>query len=1805
MDPCNHSTPISTKLLILDTGKFEQWRAPPEETTKDKGPAGEVSSSTKKKGKTLAITAEDMQKRKNDVKARTTLLLALNDEHQLRFSKYDSTKELWEAILKTFGRNEATKKTKKNQLKQQYGNFKAEGSETLEQIFSRLQVIVSHLEFMDVPFKQDDLNQKFLTSITPEWLVGKSEVSTIEGASTASAQVPTVSTDVAPASLSYDTICAFIATQPNGSQIKYEDISQIDDDDIEKMDIKWNLALWDWSYMDGEDEASKNHALMADEEEVPTEYALMTKSSSSSDNEVKKEKESIDFKIEKIKHASKDLERLLESQKLDKDKMGVGFNEYCDVPPPLAYVYSPPMKDLSWMGLLKFVDDIVTDYTRPTPSIDVSKSINQKFPLLAQKLPLLSQQLLLIRKTREKLIRPQLVGFGNLGKLLLVKDSGCSRHMTGNISYLYEYEPFNGGYVSFGNGKGKITSKGLIKTGKLEFENVYFMEELKYNLFNVSQICDNKNSILFTDTEFLVLGKYFKLIDDKHVLLRTPRQHNMYTIDLKNVVPHKNSTCLIAKASVNESMLWHRRLGHLLVRSNLVKGLPSKSFENNHSCVAFLKGKKHKASLRTMLADAKLSVTFWAEAVNTACYVQNRVLVIKPHNKTPYEIFNERSHAIGFLRPFGCHVMILNTLDHLGKFDAKGDEGYFVGYSLSSKAIKVFNKRTKNIEENFHVDFLENKSIKKGTGIKEDVHHAVKEKESPLRFIALPNLFHKAQMATSNEAAKKDDAIPDNNSPQKEQQEVNGDKEVLESSRNSNPTASTKVSTNDSFELASSSTVETEVPTVSLPVLTDSLFVPLVTSSVPIIISRGGSSFPEPLYLGNAMSFENRLEDLFRDTSNAVSLNEVEADLSNMETAIQVSPTLTLKIHKDHPKSQIIGAVDTLVQTRQKTKNPPGFQDLEFPQRVYKIEKAMYGVHQALRAWYGTLSKYLLDNGFQKGIIYQEVQRRVFACTSGKDGTGKDVDLYLYRSMIGSLMYLTTSRPDIMFVVCAYVRHQVTPKECHLHAVKRILDSDYGGANQDRKSTTGGCQFLGRRLISWQCKKQTIIATSTTEAEYVAVASGCGQVLWIQNQLLDYGVKTTDEETKILAQVNGRQRIISESSIRRHLKLNDEEDQDEPIHHEPVPQSHEQTTSQEPTIPSQSHSVITTPRTITSGSIRISQSKVPLPGVEETAFLAGDVTYREAFLTDTSLDVGQDKENIAKTSAMPHEALPRLKTRIKNPEDNERRREGFAQEDAPNTEGMDQGEDLFVGDTVKDSDKSADKGSDSTDEMANVLGTLGAANILASRGLRLVFTTTSLLVATASTCIFSVVATASGSFHTASIFTTANVATPTTRVTRSSRGVVIGSSSPISANIPSISNKDKGKRKMTEPEQPKRIKKLKSTEASGTESTQEQQSEEPKELSEEELKKIMELVLVEELYIEALHVKYPIIDWEIYSEGQRNTTEVTDKKTKELWVELKRLYEPDSKDPQWALQRLSVPTADDYIAKKLATVEDFALLHEDKIYPESKMSVCYIYNVVCDYSINLGELVSLDLSKVTITLQAKEPSPGFGTSSPSASVNIEVLRADEELVLQPTELTADFGGIHKPELFVVHLVSVATRIKNKKCKTKGGSSRPHMKRKLASWSLNSRATHAKTSTSKDDVLFLTVSDDDKELLDLHDRCYARQVVVDNAVNRRSCELPKPTVIALWENISTLSTEVQEHKANLDMMMLESQKVGDEEVVVGEGVVVTSSLLEMLTNSYLGGIMVSLIFLEGLEEEVLEEFMVELFEEDDKMSKKYG
>ncbi|GKD81011.1 putative ribonuclease H-like domain-containing protein [Tanacetum coccineum] len=192
------------------------------------------------------------------------------------------------------------------------------------------------------------------------------------------------------------------------------------------------------------------------------------------------------------------------------------------------------------------------------------------------------------------------------------RSNGCSRHMTGNIAYLSDFMEFDGGYVTFGGGAhgGRISSKRTLKTDSLDFEDVYFVNELNFNLFSVSQMCDKKNYVLFTDTECLVLSPNFKLPDESQILLKIPRKDNMYSFDMKNIVPKESLTCLVAKATSDESMLWHRRLGHInfkninkLVKDNLVRGLPTKHFENDQTCVACLKGKQHRASCKSKVLN--------------------------------------------------------------------------------------------------------------------------------------------------------------------------------------------------------------------------------------------------------------------------------------------------------------------------------------------------------------------------------------------------------------------------------------------------------------------------------------------------------------------------------------------------------------------------------------------------------------------------------------------------------------------------------------------------------------------------------------------------------------------------------------------------------------------------------------------------------------------------------------------------------------------------------------------------------------------------------------------------------------------------------------------------------------------------------------------------------------------------------------------------------------------------------------------------------------------------------------------------
>nr|GFC32599.1 retrovirus-related Pol polyprotein from transposon TNT 1-94 [Tanacetum cinerariifolium] len=294
-------------------------------------------------------------------------------------------------------------------------------------------------------------------------------------------------------------------------------------------------------------------------------------------------------------------------------------------------------------------------------------------------------------------------------------------------------------------------------------------------------------------------------------------------------------------------------------------------------------------------------------------------------------LFNGRTPAIGFLKPFGCHVMILNTLDHLGKFKAKVDEGFIIGYSMSSKAFRVFNKRTKRVEENLHVDFLENKAIEKGAGLnwlfdndsltksinyvpvvvastnstnfsgtKDVAGQEVKKDVYSLIYIALPNWVHDALLESS---LSNDQDTCKANAP--------------ESSGNPNPTSST---TNPLADQMETLTVETPIPTVSSPIPTACFKDSPEPSTTTRIISKRVTSQDETPSLDTISTLANMFEDIFGVTTNRVDSDGVKADVSNMETTITTSPTPTLKIYKGHPISQIISPVDTLIQTMHKYK---------------------------------------------------------------------------------------------------------------------------------------------------------------------------------------------------------------------------------------------------------------------------------------------------------------------------------------------------------------------------------------------------------------------------------------------------------------------------------------------------------------------------------------------------------------------------------------------------------------------------------------------------------------------------------------------------------------------------------------------------------------------------------------------------------------------------------------------------------------------------------------------------------------------
>nr|GEW55955.1 putative ribonuclease H-like domain-containing protein [Tanacetum cinerariifolium] len=1018
----------------------------------------------------MPITSvEDMAHIRLEVKARSTLMMGIPNKNQLKFNSIKDAKQLMEAIEKIFGGNAAIKKTQWNLLKQQYENFTASNSNMLDQTFDRLQKLMSQLELLDEKISQEDVfepevkgmsssnsstqNMAFLSSSNNNSTNGAVNtaqvVNTTNGVSTAGTQVNIANI----VNLSDAVICAFLASQPSSPQLVNEDLEQIHPDDLEEIDLKWQMAI---------------------------------------------------------------------------------------------------------------------------------------------------------------------------------------------------------GHVAFGGNPkgGKITGKGTIKTGELDFENMYFVKELKFNLF-VSQMYDKKNTVLFNDTECVVLYSDFKLTDENHVLLRVPIKNNMYSVDLKNVIPKGGFTCYFAKATSDESRLWHRRLGHLnfktmnkLVKGNLVRGLPLKKFENDQTRVACQKGKQHRASCKsktensislplhmlhmdlfgltfvkslmkkmhclvvtddysrftwvfflstknetsgilksfitrienlvdhkvkvircdnrtefknkdmnqfckmkgimrqysvartpqqngvdekrdrtlieatkTMLADSKLPTTFYAEAVstacyvlnrakavNTGCYVQNRVLVTKPHKKTPYELFHGRTPMLSFMRPFGYPITILNTIDHLGTFDGKADEGFFVGYSLHSKAFRVFIR----YKDNNHVG------------------QVIKEKELGKDYILLP-LWTADPPFPQKPKSSQDAGFKPSNDVGKKVNEVQ-DKKM-------NATIKRRRTV--------------------LTALTELMLTPMLSFMRPFgypitilnTIDHLGTfdgKADEGFFVGYSLhSKAFRVFIRYKDNNHVgqvIKEKELGKDYillplwtadppfpqkpkSSQDAGFKPSNDVGKKVNEvqDKKMNATIKRRRT-VKSSIKLPNDPNMPELEDISIFEDSIEDVFGVEADLNNLESTFQGHTQEEGIDYDEVFAPVASieaimMFLAYASFKDFVVYQMDVksaFLYGKIkeevyvCQPLGFEDPDFPDKVYKVekSLYGLHQ-SPRAC-----------DYARASLDRKSTTGGCQFLGCRLISWQCKKQTVVENSKIEAEYVVASSCCCQMH---------------------ALVDGMKVIITESSVRRDLQSVDED----------------------------------------------------------------------------------------------------------------------------------------------------------------------------------------------------------------------------------------------------------------------------------------------------------------------------------------------------------------------------------------------------------------------------------------------------------------------------------------------------------------------------------------------------------------------------------------------------------------------------------------------------------------------------------------
>ncbi|GJS99215.1 putative ribonuclease H-like domain-containing protein [Tanacetum coccineum] len=1165
LNPCNTSNGFNVNLPTLMPKPLTPHHQPSQEnnhpnqvlpnpyikntTTSSQGTSKEVGKRcTKKYNYHPPVSLDEplfQYKRKiseNHVASRLYLKTHMPDFHH-----YDDARDIWMAVKARFGGNEESKKMKKTMLKQQFAEFSVTEEEGLHKGYDRFQKILSQLNQVQARPDNDDINLKFLRALPSSWSQVALALKTrggLESMSFDDLYNKLRSLELDPTYSDQQRIVPSVSQTPGRSDNVMECVlqsydaemnknSRNDYEDFDQFDDKARTLLF------------KAQKLRTDERKAFSHVDFMVELAQ---KERKNGKLELEATLANLKNGRifQELKNLIDSSMSTRTKVAGDMHA---IAPPITgtYMPSPNQSDIekhsmtSHQTLRPPCSCEFKPQRRPRPrtstwavDIQTCQSLMLKTPNSTTGSPVF-----LVRKNIPSspvrtdhspilLIEPHLAGCLKDQQLFLLVDQFLLGTAVQTIYRLLLGEYPTTILGSKSNGWNLVNPHGFTimipKAGSSH--NMAWVSQV-YVMALVVRFIVRSRSILKLEVEIIQMPDAKSGGNSKN-----SRKH-ISTHSTSQLATRTKGTCYRTKASLEESTKWHRRMAHVNFKNNhkLVQGGPSSSnvpriMERNADKKKKKRGKKSCAKLKD----------------------REKKQMTPLHNKGYFVLLQATAKY---------YDKKLNEIRDQGVSAAKDPAGTL----LADSDPALFNLFTVSAE--FNPVYADESTLPPG--------QQLGSSENTTRF-PVPSYDDDFRATLTNLAPA--------------------------SGVNSIPTNGSRAQNQVWLKLRSLEYIKIN----KAKALEDPDWVDAMQEEMQQFINQQvWKLVPLP---------GHRQEE-------GIDYDEVFAPVARIEAIrlfLAFASYMGFLVYQLDVKSAFLyGEIEEEVYVTQ----PKGFEDPYFPKHVYRVVKALYGLHQAPRAWYARLSTFLLQHNYRRGTIdktlfikkdsrdiilvqvyvddiifgstnkawcdeFEVLMKGEFemsamgemtfflglqvkqlpdglfisqdkyvkdmltkfdmesvrtattpyeaAKTKLKDETDPPVNVHLYRSMIGSLMYLTASRPDIMFAVSACSRHQVTPLTSHLNAVKKIFkylkgqpklglwypkdspfqleaysDSDYAGSHGDRKSTTGGCQFLGRRLISWQCKKQTIVATSSTEAEYVAAASCCAQVLWIQNQLLDYG----------------------------------------------------------------------------------------------------------------------------------------------------------------------------------------------------------------------------------------------------------------------------------------------------------------------------------------------------------------------------------------------------------------------------------------------------------------------------------------------------------------------------------------------------------------------------------------------------------------------------------------------------------------------------------------------------------------------------